>query len=68
MLDLVEQIIAAGATAGAVRDDIAPTLLTAHLARTFEAAMRDWAEGRVDDAGTHLDMLLDLAFDGLRPP
>jgi AcrR family transcriptional regulator len=67
VLDLVEQVIEEGAAAGAVRDDVAPTLLTAHLARTFEAAMRDWAEGRIDHVGRHLETLLDLAFDGVRP-
>lgn len=66
VLDLVEQVVEEGAAAGAVRDDIPPTLITAHLARTFEAAMRDWAEGRVEDIGPHLEVMVDLAFDGAR--
>jgi AcrR family transcriptional regulator len=63
-LDLVERVVEEGAAAGAVRDDIAPTVITAHLARTFEAAMRDWAEGRVEDVAAHLEVMLSLAFDG----
>jgi hypothetical protein len=54
-----------GVSAGAVRGDVPPALITGHIARTFEAAMRDWAEGRAQDVASHLDMLLDLAFRGL---
>jgi AcrR family transcriptional regulator len=66
-LEAVEQLIQEGAAAGAVRDDVPPALITAHLARTFEAAMRDWAQGRADDVAAHLTLLLDLAFGGVRP-
>lgn len=68
VLDLVEGLIEEGAAAGAVRADIPPALIAAHLARTFEAAMRDWAEGRADDVAAHLALLLDMAVDGLRSP
>jgi AcrR family transcriptional regulator len=67
VLDLAERLVEEGAAAGAVRADIPPALITAHLARTFEAAMRDWAEGRAQDAAAHLALLLDMAIDGLRP-
>lgn len=66
VLDLVERVVEEGAAVGAVRDDIAPSLITAHLARAFEAAMRDWAERRVEDVGPHLEAMLALAFDGAR--
>jgi AcrR family transcriptional regulator len=65
VVEVVERVVEEGATAGAIRQDIPPSLLTAHLARTFEAAMRDWAEGRAGDAPAHLELLLDLAFDGI---
>lgn len=64
VLDSVERLVEQGAAAGAIRDDIPPSLITAHLARAFEAAMRDWAEERVPDPLTHLETLLDLAFQG----
>lgn len=67
VLEAVERVVEEGAAAGAVRADVPPPLLTAHIARTFEAAMRDWAEGRADDVTAHLTLLLDLAFDGVRP-
>lgn len=64
VLETVEHLIEEGAAVGAVRTDVSPALITAHIARTFEAAMRDWAEGRASDAVSHVDLLLDLAFDG----
>ncbi|MEV4707873.1 TetR/AcrR family transcriptional regulator [Actinoplanes sp. NPDC049316] len=64
VLDTVERLIEEGAAAGAIRDDIPAPFLTAHIARAFEAAMRDWAENRVPDALAHVETLLDLAFDG----
>lgn len=67
VLDVVERMIEEGVAAGAVRTDVAPALVTAHLARTFEAAMRDWAEGRAADVVPHLNLLLDLAFQGVGP-
>lgn len=65
VLEVVERMIEEAAAAGAVRTDVSPVLLTAHIARTFEAAMRDWAEGRVRDIAAHLALLLDLAFHGI---
>lgn len=68
VLDVVERMIEEGVAAGAVRTDASPALITAHIARTFEAAMRDWAEGRVRDMAPHLAVLLDLAFHGVEAP
>jgi AcrR family transcriptional regulator len=66
-LDLVERTVSQAAEVRAVRTDIPPELITAHIARTFEAGMRDWAEGRATDVGSHLSRLLDLAFHGVEP-
>lgn len=54
--------------AGELREGLETDLVVAHLARTFEAAMRDWAEGRASDAVAHLRLLLDLAIHGVTPP
>lgn len=66
VLDPVEGLVREGVAAGVVREDIPPALITAHLARTFEAAMRDWAESRVEDVLAHLTLLLDMTVEGLR--
>lgn len=68
VLDTVEDMLAQAATAGVVRDDIPSQLLAAHLGRTYEAAMRDWAEGRTDDAPGQVRLLLNLALHGITPP
>lgn len=65
VLDVVERLVEEGAAVGVIRSDVPPVLITGHIARTFEAAMRDWAEDRVRDAAPHLDRLLDLAFNGV---
>ncbi|MEU8249044.1 helix-turn-helix domain-containing protein [Nonomuraea sp. NPDC048916] len=65
VLEAVERVVEDAAAVGALRTDVPPMLITAHLARTFEAAMRDWAEGRAGDVTTHLNLLLDLAFHGI---
>lgn len=54
--------------AGEMREGLETELVVAHLARTFEAAMRDWAEGRASDAVAHLRLLLDLAIHGVTSP
>lgn len=65
VMEQVERLIERGAAAGAVRTDIPPTLVTAQIARTYEAAMRDWAEERTSDVAEHLALLLDLSFNGI---
>lgn len=65
VMESVERLIEKGVAAGAVRADVPPEFITAQIARTFEAAMRDWAEHRVADAAEHLAMLLDLSFHGI---
>jgi AcrR family transcriptional regulator len=65
VLGVVESMIEEGAAAGTIRADLPPAMITGHIARTFEAAMREWAEGRVTDVAPHLTLLLDLAFQGV---
>ncbi|HEX6970140.1 MAG TPA: TetR/AcrR family transcriptional regulator [Micromonosporaceae bacterium] len=64
VIEVVERLVEEGAAAGVIRSDIPATLITGHLARAFEAAMRDWAEGRAVDVTARLDQLLRLAFEG----
>ncbi|WP_404815377.1 TetR/AcrR family transcriptional regulator [Streptomyces thermolineatus] len=64
-LDTVEGMLAEASAAGVVRSDVPSALLAAHVGRAYEAAMRDWAEGRSDDAPAQVRLLLDLAFRGI---
>jgi AcrR family transcriptional regulator len=52
---------------GELRDDVSLDRAVDMLGRAFEAAMRDWAEGRTDHPRTRLDELLDILFGGLTP-
>jgi hypothetical protein len=54
-----------GVAAGVVRGDVALPVVAAHIGRAFEAALRDWAEGRVEDAPAQVELLLSLTFDGI---
>lgn len=65
VLDTVERMFTDGVAAGVVRDDVPVSQITAHVGRAFEAAMRDWAEGRTNEPADHLGMLLELAFHGI---
>ena len=47
-----------------VRDDIPVDLLARHVLAALETAMRDWAEGRVDDPMEHVRIMLTLSFHG----
>jgi AcrR family transcriptional regulator len=67
VLDTVQELLAEAAAAGVVRSDISSTLLAAHVGRSYEAAMRDWADGRTDDAPGQVRLLLGLAFHGIAP-
>lgn len=67
VLDTVERLIEEARAAGAFRGTLPTTMLTAHVGRCFEAAMRDWAEGRASDAPQQVGQLVDLAFHGMVP-
>ena len=60
----VTRMIEQGVVRGEVRDDLPVDLLARHILGAMETAMRDWAEGRVDDPLTHLRLLLGLGFHG----
>jgi AcrR family transcriptional regulator len=62
--DLLEQ----GVHRGEIRDDIAIDLLARHVLAALETAMRDWAEGRIDDPVEHVRMMLTLSFHGAAKP
>ncbi|MEQ7125675.1 helix-turn-helix domain-containing protein [Actinopolymorpha sp. B11F2] len=68
VLEAVERMVGEGVAAGAVRADVPPELITAHIGRAFEAAIRDWAEDRVHDVAAHVGLLVDLAIEGARDP
>ena len=65
VLDTVGRMLGEGVAAGVVRGDVALPVVAAHIGRAFEAAVRDWAEGRVQDAPAQVELLLSLAFDGI---
>lgn len=54
-----------GVQRGDVRADVALPLLTRQVLTALETAMRDWAEGQVDDPLEHLRLILGLAFEGV---
>lgn len=60
----VTRMIEQGVVRGEVRDDVPVDLLARHILGAMETALRDWAEGRVDDPLTHLRLLLGLSFHG----
>lgn len=64
----VTHLLEEGVHRGEVRDDIPVDLLARHVLAALETAMRDWAEGRVDDPIEHLRMMLTLSFHGVTRP
>jgi AcrR family transcriptional regulator len=64
----VHELVVEGMATGEFRDDVAPDVLSHHIGRTFEAAMREWATGAVADAPERVVVLLDVAVEGIRPP
>lgn len=61
----VALLLEAAVARGEVRDDLAVPLLARHLLAGLETAMRDWAEGRVDDPVPHVRAMLELGFHGV---
>lgn len=59
------QLLDEGIASGELDGDIAAERAMEMLGRAFEAAMRDWADGDVDDPRTRLDELLHIIFHGL---
>lgn len=52
---------------GELREDVPVALLARHVLAGMETALRDWAEGRVDDPLGHVRLMLGLAFHGVQP-
>lgn len=50
---------------GAVRTDIPLEAYVEIVGRVFESAMRDWAEGRADDAHVRLEQFVAITFNGI---
>jgi hypothetical protein len=63
----VNALLEQGQGSGEINPDVPLDLLTRHVHAALEAAMRDWAEARADDAIAHLRVLLGLAFHGMAP-
>ena len=61
----VTHLLEQGVHRGEVRDDIPVDLLARHVLAALETAMRDWAEGRVEDPMAHLRIMLALSFHGV---
>jgi AcrR family transcriptional regulator len=64
----IHQLVADGVAREDLRDDVAVDVLCVHVHAAVETAMRDWAEGRVDDPLPQVGQLLDLAFHGVARP
>jgi hypothetical protein len=64
--ELVRAELEAGVTAGALRTDVPLEAIIEVVGRLFEAAMRDWAEGRVEDPRPRLAQLVSVVFNGIR--
>ena len=64
----VRAVLEEAVATGEMRDDIAVDRAMEMLGRAFEAGLRDWAEGQVDDPRTRLHELLDILFRGLAAP
>jgi AcrR family transcriptional regulator len=62
----VHTLVAEGVAAGELRDDVPVDVLSQHIARSFEAAMRQWATREAPDATQRVAVLLDVAIGGVR--
>ncbi len=65
VLQHIRQLLEKGVAQGDVRTDLSLELLTLHVHAALEMAMRDWAEGNVEDPLDHLQDLIKLAFHGI---
>lgn len=65
VMNLVHAELEAGYDSGALRTNIPLEAYVEVVGRVFETAMRDWAEGRVDDAIERLAQLVSIAFNGI---
>lgn len=63
----VRAVLEAAAGKSQLRADVPLDRAMELLGRAFEASMRAWASGEVDDPRTRLDELLGIIFRGLSP-
>jgi AcrR family transcriptional regulator len=68
VMKVVHDLVTEGVASGELRDDVPVELLSHQLARSFEAGMRHWATGQVDDAAGHIALLLEVAIGGIHAP
>ena len=61
----VQTEIESGVDAGYLRSDVPVDAVVEAVGRLFEAAMRDWAEGRIDDPVVRLRQFASIVFDGI---
>lgn len=61
----VAEELATGYEAGSLRTGIPLEAYVEVIGRVFEAAMRDWAEDRAEDAVERLEQLVTVAFNGI---
>ena len=61
----VSALLEHGVQQGDIRADVELPLLNRQVLTALETAMRDWAEGQVDDPLEHLRLILGLAFEGV---
>ncbi len=67
VFDQIRNIFDEAVSANELRDDIELDRVMDLLGRAFESAMRDWADGAIDDPRPRLDELLHIIFGGLLP-
>jgi AcrR family transcriptional regulator len=65
VMKLVQSELQTAYDAGSVRTDIPLEAYVEVIGRVFEAAMRDWAEGRTDDVIERLEQLVSVTFNGI---
>ena len=65
VMKLVHFELQAGYDSGALRTNIPLEAYVEVIGRVFKSAMRDWAEGRADDAIERLVQLISIAFNGI---
>lgn len=66
VMRVVHELVLEGVASGELRDDVPAEVLSHQLGRSFEAAMRHWATGQIDDAPAHAGLLLEVAIGGIR--
>lgn len=64
----VREVVVGAARDGELAPGVSSDRAVQILGRVFEMAMRDWAQGDVDDPKVRLDEFLDIVFLGIEAP